>query len=67
MTPTTRSRRVLILDVPAAFDRLGLRDKLSEEDSFLHPGIPLPWPGMTEREAEEMLFDLYVARRTKMQ
>ena len=67
MTQKRSSRCVLILDVPAAFDRLDLRHAISQGGTPLHNGIPLPWPGMTEREAEEMLFDLYVARRTKMQ
>ena len=67
MTQKRRSCRVLILDVPAAFDRAGIGKLFSEEEGYLHGGIPMPWPGMTEGEAEELLFDLYVARRTKMQ
>ncbi|MEP6756025.1 MAG: hypothetical protein ABJA67_11040 [Chthonomonadales bacterium] len=67
MTPTNRSRRVLILDVPAAHNRAGLAADPSTEANLSQSSIPQPWSGMTEREAEDMLFDAYVIRRTKSQ
>lgn len=71
MARMPHSKRIVVLDVVAAYNRQGLVTEETELVAFAHVQDLLSYPALVsqlaEQNAEEILMDLYVARRFWMQ